>query len=225
MSLKKIIERKERKKNHFIWSGVEIFIKDPISNPEISIGEVFSRIEKEIPKHLLGNLDSIYIGDFGFLKEREIQAAYENSSIFVTNEQDDQDDICDDIIHEIAHSVEEIYQADIYADGFLEKEFTEKRKQLYTILKSEGFEAELITFLNSDYDKNFDDFLYMEVGYPILTSLSHNLFYSPYGMTSLREYFANGFEAFYHHDAARFLKNICPTLHKKLYKLMEEDHE
>ena len=78
------------------------------------------------------------------------------------------------------------------------------------------------SFLNPEYDESFDTFLYKEVGYPLLSMICSSIFYSPYGITSLREYFANGFEAFYCYGDIRFLKKACHVLNSKLVKLMEE---
>jgi len=67
--------------------------------------------------------------------------------------------------------------------------------------------------------EDFDMFLYKEVGYPLLSSVVASLFYSPYAATSLREYFANGFESFFMNKDIGRLKNISPTLYKKISKL------
>tara|TARA_B100001250_G_C19585086_1_gene693827 strand:- start:38 stop:709 length:672 start_codon:yes stop_codon:yes gene_type:complete len=221
MSLKNTIKNKQNKSSRFTWNGVEVVIKDKITNPEISIREVLLKIGTKIPKQFLRNVDIIYVGNFDFLKDRDIQAMYENSCIFVTNEQSSYEDMCDDIVHELAHSLEEIYMQQIYSDGAMEKEFLEKRKQLYSILKSESFEVNLHQFLDPDYEKEFDDYLYREIGYPALNMLSTSVFYSPYAATSLREYFANGFEALYYYRDYDFLTKSCPVLFKKLNDLME----
>ena len=55
----------------------------------------------------------------------------------------------------------------------------------------------------------------------MLNMISSNIFYSPYAATSLREYFANGFEALYYFGEYAFLKNSCPILFTKLGELME----
>ena len=114
----------------------------------------------------------------------------------------------------------------VAGDELLEKEFLSKRRSLWFHLKEEGYIFDLEYYLNPDYDRSFDNFLYQEVGYPMLAVLTSNLFYSPYGATSLREYFANGFEAiFYHRDPER-LKKISPILLDKITKLMyNEDYE
>jgi len=222
MSLQDTIKRREKQKKRFTWNGVEVFVKDGLTNPEISAFAVLQKIGEKVPAHLFQNLDTIYIGDFDFFKQRNINAMYENSCIFVTNSQDNLNDMADDIVHELAHSVEEIYKDTLYSDGRLENEFIQKRKQLYSILSSENVEnLELGSFLNSSYEEQFDIFLEKEVGYPMLDMLTPNIFYSPYAATSLREYFANGFEAFYFFEEPEFLQKFCPVLFEKLYSTLE----
>ena len=222
MSIKKYI--KNKKQNNFNIKGVEIFIKDePPTN--INVKSVINRLLKMVPSKLLRNLDVIYVGQFQHLKDREIQAVYENSSIFVTNEHIDEEDMLDDLVHEVAHSVEELYQRFIYGDKKIENEFLSKRKQLWYLLKSEGFDCELSDFLNVKFDKAFDEFLYRKVGYPALSITSVNLFYSPYGSTSIREYFANGFEAFFMKEDLPRLKNISPQLFTKILDLFQREED
>ena len=76
-------------------------------------------------------------------------------------------------------------------------------------------------FLNTDFDLEFDEFLYKTVGYPTLRLVTTNLFYSPYGSTSLREYFANGFEAFFMKEDINLLKKISPILYGKIIELLK----
>ena len=213
---------KNKKINHFTYSGIEVYEKDPLTN-NISAKQVVEEIVERIPHHLLDNIETIYIGSFDFLVDREVQAAYENSSIFVTNIQDTFEDMLDDLIHEVAHSVEEKYGREIYADQKIEKEFLQKRKNMWFILKDQGFETELQDFLDVDYSESFDQYLYQQVGYPVLAMVTSNIFYSPYGATSLREYFANGFEAFFMKDDIDRLKNVSPAIFEKIVKLVTEE--
>ena len=223
MSLINLIKQKEKNKKHYTWNGVEIWIKDELTNPDISISLVLSSINKKLPKHFYQNVDSIYIGDFDFLKNRDIQAMYENSSFFVTNKQENEEDMADDIVHEIAHSIEESYKDFLYSDGELEKEFLNKRKHLYTLLKSENIDASLSDFMEPSFSQQFDEYLHQTVGYSLLSMLGSSIFYSPYAATSLREYFANGFEAFYYFDDYDFIRRACPKLFIKLSQLMEDE--
>ncbi len=223
MSLKNTIRSRQKQAKRLTWKGVEVIIKDEIENPDVSIKSVLMKISPKIPSYFLTNVDIIYVGDFEFFKERDIQAMYENSCIFVTNQQDSIDDMCDDIVHEIAHSLEEVYREMIYSDGKLEREFLNKRKQLYSTLKSEGYEVDLVNFMEPSYVEDFDQLLYKEIGYSALRMLSASIFYSPYAATSLREYFANGFEALYYYRDYDFINKHCPQLFIKLSNLEEQE--
>jgi len=86
------------------------------------------------------------------------------------------------------------------------------------LLKQEGFDIGIENYENVQYSRTFDEFLYKNVGYKLLTNITVGLFASPYAITSLREYFANGVEAFYIKDA-NSLKNISPVLYNKILKL------
>ena len=61
-------------------------------------------------------------------------------------------------------------------------------------------------------------FLYREVGYPLMTSLTMGLFVSPYAATSIREYFARGFEEYYLGDR-KYLTKISPMVYNKVQYL------
>ena len=78
-------------------------------------------------------------------------------------------------------------------------------------------------FQDPDYSQELDSYLYGQVGYSLLDLLSSSIFYSPYAITSLREYFANGFEAFFYYKDTSFLRRACPELYKKLYNLLENE--
>ena len=62
-------------------------------------------------------------------------------------------------------------------------------------------------------------FLYKKVGYDIMRATTADLFHSPYAATSLREYFANGFEAFFLKEELSRLKFSSPKLFMKISKL------
>lgn len=211
--------KKNSKSKEKIWNGIFIYIKDPLEN-EVSLDNVLDRVEKEVPKHLLKYVDSIYVGQFKEIIDRDAEALYANGAIYITNKQDSDEDMVDDLVHEIAHSVEDAFKTQIYGDLEIESEFLEKRKELHRILSDEGYNVNLMYYLDVDYNRQFDDFLSQEVGYPMLTALTVNLFFSPYGATSLREYFANGFEGFFHHKNINRLKSLSPKLFDKIKELL-----
>jgi len=209
-SKKAIKENKEKR----LFNKTTVYIQAPL--PEgFNIDYVLEFIENRIPSHLAYLIDSIYIGDFSFLKERDINAMYEDGAIYTTNEQTNEKDMIDDIVHEIAHSAEKLAGSEIYADGNVEEEFLGKRRKLYHILNAEGYEIPELYFFETDYNKEFDEILYKTIGYDKLVFLTMGLFNSPYGATSLREYFANGFEAYFIEDK-QHLKKISPNLYNKL---------
>ena len=208
-SIKSLKENKERSLH-----GKFVFIQDPLPE-DIDLDYVLDYIERRIPIHLFHLIDSILVGDFNFLKERDINASYMEGAIYVTNNQHDEGDMIDDIVHELAHSVEELFRNDIYIDRSIEEEFLGKRKRLCDVLNAEGIKVSKESCLESEYDKNFDEFLYKDVGYEKLVNLTMGLFNSPYAVTSLREYFANGFEAYFIGDR-KHVQNISPFLYIKL---------
>jgi len=196
----------------------KVFIKDPIST-NVNLDLVFDTLKQKIPAQFLNNIDYIIIGEFEDLKKRGMNAAYAERVIYLSNNQDDEDDISDDIAHEIAHSVEEASGLEIYSGGQLESEFIAKRERLFHLLEAEGFDIEYQEFMETEYSENFDNFLYHEVGYPLMSNLGANMFYSPYAATSLKEYFANGFEAYYYHQDRDKLASVSPILFDKLENL------
>ena len=112
----------------------------------------------------------------------------------------------------------------IYEDETIMVEFLGKRKRLYELLKSEGYDVTIEQFLTTTYDYDFDMFLFQDIGYPVLETLTLGLFVSPYSVTSINEYFAVGFENFYMGEA-NYIKKICPILSEKLYYLDELTYE
>ena len=124
------------------------------------------------------------------------------------------------LVHELAHALEEIHKLDLYLDDIIEREFIGKRKKLFDILVANDYNVSIEPFLETEYSQKFDEFLYKNVGYPTLATLTMGLFISPYGATSMREYFANGFEEYYTGDA-EMVRSVSPQLYDKIYNLNE----
>ena len=81
--------------------------------------------------------------------------------------------------------------------------------------------------MNPNYVLEFDEFLYKTVGYDLLRDLTVELFVSPYAATSLREYFANGFEHYFFTYRKLGVTNSillqnCPAL-LRLLKTLEKN--
>ena len=214
---------KKNRSQHFLWEGkVDVYNAQDL--PEnIDVEKILANISNKIPSHLLGGIESIIVGDFKHMREREVDALFQDGAIYIYPDYvQHSQDLEDDIVHEIAHSLEEEHSLEIYGDGQLEREFIIKRLQLLNALKGEDipfFPRDF--FIESEYNSEFDEFLYKTVGYPLLTSLTTNMFVSPYGATSLREYFANGFEEFFLRSP-ELVKDISPIIYKKIKELTEE---
>jgi len=206
-------------KEHTIYGDILVLVKDPLSE-EIDLRYCLEQVEQSIPKVLVYGLDSIIIGNFPEFEERQINAFYRDGAIYVSNLQDDDEDFIDDIVHEIAHLVEKTYGALIYEDQKIAREFLGKRQRLFYLLKAEGFDVVPKDFMETEYSKEFDMYLFQEVGYPLLTQLTMGLFLTPYGITSLSEYFAEGFEYYFLKDR-EYVKKICPASYRKIEKLRE----
>ena len=203
--------------NLSFFGSINVFVKDPLPE-DISLRIVLRRIESLLPYYFVNNIDAVYVGRFEEFVEMDTNAAYKDGALYITSDQYDEDDMIDDIVHEIAHAVEELAYEEIYADDKIEIEFLGKRKRLQSILRSENFNVQRFDFLNPQYSKEFDMFLYREVGYPLMTTLTMGLFVSPYAATSLREYFARGFEEYYLKDR-NYLTKISPMLYNKVHYL------
>jgi len=198
-------------------NGVDVYIKDKLPE-EIDSEFVFSYISARIPFHLAQHIDIIYVGEFPEMKEREINAYYQDGAIYVTNKQTEEMDMIDDIIHELAHAVERNNEEIIYGSGALQREFRAKRRNLYTLIQDK-YEVPN-SFLNDiDYNKEIDDFLFRTIGYDVLNQLVVNIFVSGYAATSINEYFARGFEEYFLGDKDT-LKRTCRVLYSIIDKLV-----
>ena len=110
-----------------IFHGKYVFIQDPFP-PHISLTTVLQTVEKIIPQYLVYNIDVLYVGDFEYFEQRNINAMYDNGALYVSNKQDDEEDMVDDIVHEISHAVEEKYQQRFMEMENWNKNFWEKEK-------------------------------------------------------------------------------------------------
>ena len=214
---KAILERKE----YQMFGDIYVYVKDPLPR-EVELTSVIQKIEDIIPPHLSHDVEAIYIGQFPELINREVKAVYSDGSIYITNEQSSNEDIIDDLVHEFAHSVESYMGMHIYSDGFLEKEFIEKRKKILDILARQGYNVNIVQFLDTEYTEELDYFLYKGVGYDKLNLLAIDIFPTAYSITSLREYFAVGFEEYLYGDR-RNLESVSPVLYSKVQSLISSD--
>ena len=209
---------KKEYKDIDIYGKPFIFIQ-PFEN-DINLDYVKQKVEKLTLEYFFDNVDAFYVGyakDF-FKDGREYNAMYKDGAIYLSPDQDNEKDLLDDILHEVAHAVEKKHTQQIYGDGFLEREFVAKRLSLFFLIDDE--EYDLNHYQNPEYDYMFDQHLYKNIGYDKLRVVSSGLFYSPYAITALREYWANGFEN-YLLGSRNKLKELSPVLYGKVEQFFE----
>jgi len=214
---------KQNSKEQFLFGSIPIYIKPDLFflDGQSNIIQVINTVEKSVPSHLASNVDVIYVGDFEEFEEKRFNAAYQDGAIYVINVQDNSKDMADDIVHEMAHAAEERYSEFVYGDGRLQSEFLGKRERLYQLLKASGESPQQYKnlFHILDYNEDLDDYFVNQVGYKKLRSYINGLFYSPYAATSVREYFARGFEAYFLFKDQKYLANTSPVLYNKIENL------
>ena len=203
----------------YYLNDIPVWTEDPLPD-YIDLRQVLLSVAKRLPNVYLKYIQAVRIGIFEEMLEKELNALYKDGVLYVSNMQDNNTDMLDDIIHEIAHAVEDHNHDLVYGDEKVLLEFLGKRKRLYELLKSEGYDVTIEQFLTATYDYDFDMFLFQDIGYPVLETLTLGLFLSPYSVTSINEYFAVGFENFYM-DESNYVKKICPILLEKIFYLDE----
>ncbi len=212
----------EKQADFYTSTGLHVFFKDPVEN--VNVEKVIAKVESSIPNHLLSEIEMIIFGWFDEFEERSLNAFYDGGTLYISNIQDDFMDMYDDLIHEISHSLEEPHGYFLYGDKKIENEFLKKRKYVHDILWNMGYKIPLSVFMDSEYNKELDMFLYEKIGYDKLATAIAGVFITPYSITSLREYFATGFTEFYlHPDEHGFLQKVSPELYKKLVLLQNPE--
>ena len=209
--------------NFYTPTGIHVYFKDALLNDKINIENVISKVEEKIPPHLLSEVEIIIVGWFEEFEVHKLNAFYRDGTLHLSNVQQNEEDMYDDIIHEIAHSLESPLGYSIYGDEKIKNEFLKKRRTLHSVLWEHGFKAPLSFFIEPEYDKEFDMFLYEKIGYNKLSPLTMGLFLSPYAATSLREYLATGFAEFYLDSNHNFFKKVSPELYKKILLIQDPE--
>lgn len=216
------VKKGKKNQKEYSFGNGYVFVKDPLPN-NVDLNYVLETIEDVIPPIMRMGVESIVVGDLEEFKDREINAFFKDGAVYITNDQTDNDDMIDDIIHEIAHSVEETHGYELYAlDTKIADEFRTKRKKLRYLLNSQGINTQGYNFEDIEYNSEFDDYLYQSVGYPILEPLSLGVFPNAYAITSVREYFASGFELYFMGDE-KYLKQVSPSLYQKIKEILKND--
>jgi hypothetical protein len=213
------------RREYSIFGRDIVFLKDQLPD-NVSLENVIKKVEEILPPWVMAEVDVIYIGHFDIFDMRSFNSVYENGAIYITNDQDDDNDMVDDLVHEAAHAIEIPYGYKIYDNGKIETEFLHKRMKLFQLLKSQNYEINDARnlFLNVEYNQKFDDLLYKEIGYELLDNLLIGVFVRPYAATSINEYFSTGFVEYYMGDRVH-LRETCPKLHDVLASLEDDQDE
>jgi len=207
---------KRDKKELMFFNRIPVMIQD---KPTYNIEEVLEKLQKTLPPQLVSGLDYVLISKSSYMEDREVEAIYKDGIIYMTPEMEDTEDALLSMVHEIAHLVEEIHP-DIYLDETIETEFIGKRNKLEQLLTAHDFNTQDQDFQKTEYCEKFDDFLYLQIGYPVLRGLASGLFLSPYAATSVREYFADAFEEYFIREP-KYVKLISPSVYFKIEELVE----
>ena len=203
---------------YYIYS-IPVFVVAEELEPEVDIPAFCTEVEQILPEQLLNNVEVVYIGQFNHLGDRN--AAYSNGGIYINSMEPTNFDMVENFVHEVAHSLEIDHGAQIYSSE-VRDEFLGKRERLRHLLEAEGHKINPALYSFTEYTEKFDNFLANVVGYPLLLTLTMGLFASPYGATSLQEYFANGFEKYFL-DNPRRVRDISPILYAKIEEIIDDN--
>ena len=96
-----------------------------------------------------------------------------------------------------------------------------KKQKLFSLLAHQDYHFAKEILFEPRLVSHLDDLLYKEIGYDKLSLIIPGLFMSPYSITSIREYFANGMEE-YLLGEPQMLKKVSPTLYNKIDNFYNE---
>ena len=206
--VRKTSEEAKNKLITFDFDGTEVHLYNCTMLPGV-VRAILMQLRTVLKNRFISKLDSIYIGDLNFLRERGFTGLYENNTLYVL-ESDDIEEMKRSIIHEISHALEKEVGQYITENEIVQNEFLAKRIQLYDKLEENGFKVERDHFLMISYDKDFDNLLINNIGLERLADYSKGIFMSPYSATSINEYVADGYENWF--LSKEQLNQTCPKL-------------
>lgn len=210
---------KERKE-FTIFGNIQVFVKDDLPD-DIDLTNVIMDLEDSIPAHLFYEVETVLVGKFKEVEDRGLRAVYLDGGIYVTNEQPSEEQLFEDIVHEVAHAVEKMFEAEIYSDDKIEKEYLGKKKRFLDLLSAGGIKVPSRLRYETEYSKLFDEFLFYQLGYDAVAPYCQGLFLSPYSSVSISEYFATAFEFYFVQSDPTYVRKISPELFEKLNNISE----
>lgn len=206
----------------FNISGIVVKIEQRTEN-DLEIINSIKYVVNTMPNIFYKNIKYILVGNYDILTKRELDAFYDSNTIYLKAHYENNEKVISDIVHEICHSFEEYNKQYLYDDETIEKEFLSKRETLYRLLQTNNLIFRPISkahFETTQYQLEFDNYLYNTIGYEKISNFTNGLFISPYAATSLKEYLANAFEHFFVNDIF-IVKKISPSIYNKLIGILE----
>ena len=213
------------KKRFYFNRGIEFVLDKPLKK-DIDIEKVMGLLRSNLPVSSYVGINNVYFGEFDILKKRSLTALHHKDNIYISSEEmSSEKEILDDLVHEFAHRFEENNSEKIYEDGKIINEYLGKMNRLHDLITQDYdldyFGITYFDFINTEFDEKFDKFLYEKIGYEEMENMAPTLFIRPYAATSVREYFATGFEDYYLEGGLQ-LKKISPILHSRI-ELLEKN--
>ena len=92
-SLKK--QKQQSNVDFYTPTGIHVYFKDSIEN-DVDVESVIAKLEGRLPTHLLSEIEMIIVGWVEEFDTRSVNAFYDSGTIYVTNLQDNEEDLKDD---------------------------------------------------------------------------------------------------------------------------------
>ncbi len=196
--------------------GVEVRVGNEgrLSAPELKF--LFYKIKDMIAPMAVSHVKQIKVSTFPSMKKEDYKSYYKDGIMYLSSDVDYIEEMMMNFFHELAHSFEKPHYDKIYGDGLLEIEFRNKRQKLKNVITMyEGGMTPPFDFSQINYNKELDHYLANTIGYDKLWQYCNGIFTNPYAATSLREYFASGFENYVKNNSET-LDRFCPVLYNKV---------
>ena len=100
-----IFENTKYTTRHFKFGNIPVIETDPIPE-DINVYSIFKAVEKNLPTHYFDGVESVVISHLPEFDERQVNAVYRDNKFYISNKQDNGNDLLDDIVHEFAHHME-----------------------------------------------------------------------------------------------------------------------
>ena len=122
------------------FGNVEVQIVKPLPD-DVSLAKVLHMISGLLPRNYYRGITKIQVDDHPKFANKEFNAMYQDGTLYVSPDQDNEEDMIDDIIHETAHHLEVVALSELYEDQKIINEFRKKRRELKYELATEGYDV------------------------------------------------------------------------------------